>query len=71
MSIEYIIIPNTPVPSVHVRLTSVFIRYYGNQVYRVVKREEIPLLVDCVVTTNFWNIRVINRCENGNVFWSF
>ena len=32
------------------------------------KTEEIPL---CMVTMNFWNIRVINRFENGYAFLSF
>ena len=64
MSIEFIGAPNTQ----SVRLTSVFILRYGNKVYRLVKTEEIPL---CIVTMNLWNIRVVNRYENGHAFLSF
>ena len=59
--IEYINTPNTPTPSV--RLTTIFIRDCGKGVYnRVEKREEIP---QSVVTTNLWNVRVVNRDASG------
>lgn len=65
--IEYINTLNTPTPSV--RLTSVFIRDCGKGVYyRVEKREEIP---QSVVTTNLWNVRVVNRDESGCSILSF
>ena len=65
--IEYINAPNTPTPSV--RLTSVFIRDCGNQVYNLVeKREEIP---QSVVTMNLWNVQVVNRDESGYTILTF
>ena len=64
MSIEYISAPN--IPSVY--LTSVFIRHYDNKVYRVVRREEIPL---SMMTMNFWNVRLIEQYENGYAIVSF
>jgi hypothetical protein len=65
LSIEWnISAPNMP----SVRLTSVFNRRYSNEVYRVVKTEEIPLFM---ATMNFWNVRVVERYVNGCAFLSF
>ena len=68
LSVECVRYPNN-VQSV--RITSVFLRRcgnYSNDVYGVLIREEIPLVL---LTTDFLNVRIVERFEDDYAVLTF